>query len=150
MTEEPQPKIIIDEDWKSQVQAEKEAASKAQETQERAPQGSGSADEQAAGEPLPPASFGFLISTLATQATMALGHIPDPMEGKTVVRLPHAKHYIDILEMLEEKTKGNLADDEKRMLAGLLHELRMAYVQAMAAPVTPQPEQPKSPDLSGG
>lgn len=77
---------------------------------------------------LPPASFNSLITMLATQAMVAIGQIPDPVQNKTVVRLPLAKHYIDTLTMLEEKTRGNLAGDEAKLLSAILGDLRLAYV----------------------
>ncbi len=61
-----------------------------------------------------------------------LGMIPDPNTGETQVNKPYAKHYIDTLEMLGEKTSGNLSDDETRMLKEAMHALRMAYVNAKA------------------
>ncbi len=57
-----------------------------------------------------------------------LGHMPHPTSGEVEVNKPYAKHYIDTLEMLGEKTKGNLSDDEANMLSEALHALRMAFV----------------------
>ena len=56
--------------------------------------------------------------------------MPHPVSGEVEVNKPYAKHYIDTLEMLGEKTKGNLSDDESKMLSEALHALRMAYVSA--------------------
>ena len=111
-------KLVIDDDWKERVQAEKEALQKKTKPEQKAP------DEPL---PIPPASFPLLLSSMATQALAELGQIPDA-EGKTGVRLDHAKHVIDTLGMLEEKTKGNLTRDETAMLTQILHELRMAFV----------------------
>lgn len=119
MSEEEKPKIIVDEDWKSQAQAEKEALEK--ETAEKRETG----DES--GGSMPEPSISLLISTLAAQAMASLGRIPDP-EGKLIKRLDIAKHHIDMLGVLEEKTKGNLSAEEEKMLTGVLHELRMDYV----------------------
>lgn len=80
---------------------------------------------------LPAASFGSLIQILAGQAAHALGLIPDP-DGKTDSRLPLAKHFIDLLAILQEKTKGNLTGHEHNVLEQALHELRMVYVQKTA------------------
>ena len=78
---------------------------------------------------LPPASFGMLISMLGTQAMIALqGQMADPASGKAIVRINLARHYIDSLSMLEEKTKGNLSNEEAALLTGVLHDLRMAFV----------------------
>ena len=89
---------------------------------------SGAADD--ALPPPPPASFEMLLSMLFTQAMGMLGQIPDPSTGKTRVDKAYAKHTIDTLEMLGEKTKGNLDDSESKMLSEALHALRMAYVSA--------------------
>ena len=79
-------------------------------------------------EKLPPPSFALLVATFGSQAMVALGQAPNPLDGKTEVRLDLAKHAIDMLAILEQKTKGNLAADETAMLEGVLHQLRMAYV----------------------
>lgn len=79
---------------------------------------------------LPPASFSSLITMLATQALVALGQMPDPTQNKTVVRLNLARFYIDTLSVLEDKTRGNLVEEEARLLTGLLGDLRMAYITA--------------------
>lgn len=78
---------------------------------------------------LPPASFSFIISMIATQGGIALGIVPSPMSGKTDVRPELGKHAIDTLVILEEKTKGNLTKDESQYLETVLHQLRMAYLQ---------------------
>lgn len=79
---------------------------------------------------IPPASFGVLLSTLATQAMLSIGRVPNPMTGKTEVNLEMAKHFIDTLAVLEEKTKGNLTKEEGAMLEAVLHELRLEFVDA--------------------
>jgi hypothetical protein len=77
---------------------------------------------------LPPPSLAFLITTLGTQAMVALGEVPNPISGK-MERLPNqAQHFIDTLAMLEEKTAGNRTPEESALLNSLLHQLRMAYV----------------------
>jgi hypothetical protein len=81
---------------------------------------------------LPPPSFSFLVATLAGQAGISLGQIPNPMSGKSEVNLEMAKHFIDTLAILQDKTKGNLTADEVAMLEGALHQLRLNYVQAQA------------------
>ncbi len=70
----------------------------------------------------------FLIS-LGTQAFMHLGDIPNPMTQQREKDLPAAKHMIDLLGILDAKTKGNLADDEERLLRQLLLDLRLRYVR---------------------
>jgi hypothetical protein len=81
-------------------------------------------------EKLPPPSFSLLVATLGSQAMVALGQVPNPLDGKTEVRLDLAKHAIEMLTILEQKTKGNLAADEAAMLDSVLHQLRMAFVAA--------------------
>jgi hypothetical protein len=128
------PKIIIDEDWKSRVQAEKEAAEKDAREKQHAPdvftsEGPSTATGANPRGELPPATFAVLLSTLATQALMALGQLPHPATGKSEVQLEEAKHFIDLLEMLEQKTTGNCTPDESKLLENLLHELRMAFIR---------------------
>jgi hypothetical protein len=130
--EDKDPKIIVDSDWKEQVAKEKEATQEIETTEEAA---SGDefvpkeGDQDAAGfPPPPPASFEILVSMMFTQAMSMLGHIPDPAGAEIPVNKPYAKHTIDTLEMLGEKTKGNLTDEESAMLSEALHALRMAYV----------------------
>ena len=89
-------------------------------------------DESAAGGRMPPATFEFLVHTLFTQALMALGRIPNPITNKAIKNLPTAKHFIDTLDMLEEKTKGNLATEEARLLEEIQHQLRTMYVESRA------------------
>lgn len=121
-------KIIIDEDWKAQVQAEKEAASKSKTT-DTAEAG---AVQRPAGEdvPLPPASFEGLLTMLATEAFLALGHVPHPVTGKATVHRHQAKYVIDLIDVLREKTRGNLTDAEQQLMENLLHQLRLAFVEA--------------------
>lgn len=118
--EQERPKIIVDEDWKSQAQKEKEALKQAAESPQPIPQA------QAAG--MPPANFPVLLTTLATQALVCLGQIPNPLTGKADIHLEEAQHFIDTLAMLEEKTAGNRTPEESQMLDELLHELRMIFV----------------------
>ena len=130
-----EPKIVVDDDWKSQVQQEKEKAK-----EESAP----TPDEQA-NDGIPPASFPLLVSTLASQALSGLGAIPDPIENRPIVRLDLAKHMIDTLSMLEEKTQGNLSEEESQMLTSTVHQLRMAFLQTQQqATSAPAGEPPKS------
>jgi hypothetical protein len=79
---------------------------------------------------LPPPSFSFLVATLGGQASMSLGQLPNPLSGKSEVNLELAKHFIDTLAILEEKTEGNLTPDETAMLEGALHQLRLGYLEA--------------------
>jgi len=79
--------------------------------------------------PLPAVNFPTFILSLNASALVHLGAIEDPAAGETVKNLPMAKQTIDILSMLEEKTRGNLAKDEENMLKNILYDLRILYVK---------------------
>jgi hypothetical protein len=143
--EQQKPKLVVDEDWKAQVEAERETLraqehQQEKEAEEKAPAGEATAAETTAAQGpeevagLPPASFPVLVSSMATQAAMALGQIAIPGEEQPVVRPELARHYIDLLGVLEEKTKGNLTPEESSMLGGVLHELRMLFLQVKNQP----------------
>jgi hypothetical protein len=117
-------KIIIDEDWKAKAQAEKEELARKQES-EKAPEGK----SQRRG-PLPPPSLELLATSLAMQATAAMGLVPNPLTGKTDVDLEQAKHVIDTIALLSDKTQGNRTAEETAVLDELLHQLRLSYVMA--------------------
>jgi len=129
---EHQSKIHVDADWKRQAQEEKERLAREVEGKGEKERRAG-ADVRARGpraEQMPPADFSTLVQTLATQAALFLGDHRDPKTGKSLRNLDLAKHHIDLLDVLEKKTKGNLSDEEKRLLDSLLYELRLAYVSA--------------------
>jgi len=128
LNDKDKPKIIVDDDWKAQARAEKEKL--AEELKEEGPAGQEEPRE------LPPASFETLLSSMATQAMFVLGMIRDPRSGQRYVDLDLAKHHIDSLAVLDEKTKGNLDPQEKMMLDQTLHELRMHYVQLSQAGIS--------------
>lgn len=115
-----QPKIIIDSDWKSQAQAEKERLAEKEQHEAAGPGGP---------DGLPPADFRGLLGSLATQALLYMGAYPDPETGRALVALDYAKHYIDLMGVLEAKTKGNLSPEEQEEMSGVLQELRMRFVQ---------------------
>jgi hypothetical protein len=79
-------------------------------------------------EPHPPVTFASFVFSLSTSALMLMGEQLDPRQGKIPVNLPQAKEIIDILSVLEAKTKGNLDKDEQGMLTDMLYALRMKYV----------------------
>ena len=117
-------KIIIDEDWKSQVRAEKEAAQQ-QATKPAAPEGPAREGDF----PMPPASLELLITTLVTEAMISLGQVPHPHTGETVFHPQQATYLIDTIDMLREKTQGNATPEESELMEHLLHQLRMAFVE---------------------
>jgi len=123
--EKKEPKIIVDDDWKAQAQAEKERLAEQIERGAESP-----ADRQQEGpREIPPASFAKLISSIVAQTLMTLGGVEDPKTKRRYVNLDLARHHIDTLSVIEEKTKGNLSDDEKKLLDQALYETRMQYVQ---------------------
>jgi hypothetical protein len=119
MTEEK--KIIIDEDWKSKVQAEKESFEK--ESEHLQPEADIPHDP-----PMPPASLEMLLTNLATEAMMALGQIPHPTTGKMSFLPNQAKFLIDTIAVIKDKTSGNSTAAETQAIDSLIHQLRMAYI----------------------
>lgn len=79
---------------------------------------------------LPPADFMMLVNMLVTNAMVFLGQMPAPGSQQYMRNLPQAQHMIDLLMVLREKTRGNLAPDEEQMMQDLLPQLQMAYVSA--------------------
>jgi len=110
-----EPRIIIDDDWKAQAQRDKEKL--AEQVEAEGPRG-----------PIE-ANFIALLNLLAMQAMVGLGGMAGPNGQAIPPDLPLAKHHIDLLGVLDEKTRGNLTDDEKRTLDSTLYNLRMAYVE---------------------
>lgn len=120
-------KIIIDEDWKSQAQKEKEILKE----KEKAEKEQKAAEEPGAEErgPLPEANLGSLINMMTTQALFAMGVLKVKGQDNPPVDLELARYNIGMLEVLLDKTKGNLTDDEEAALKNTLTELRMGFVQ---------------------
>lgn len=79
---------------------------------------------------LPELNFATFIFSLNSSALVHLGIIEDPAANQMTENLPLAKQTIDILGILEEKTKGNLTEDEEKLLTNILHDLRLMYVKA--------------------
>ena len=151
MTDEA-PKIIIDEDWKSQVQREKEtlaaqvatpaasttaAPAAGASSTPMAPESQGAAPQRG---PLPPASLTILITSLIAQASMVLEESLKQEGEVRTQNLEEARHIIDLLGVLEEKTKGNCNEEETKLLTQALYEMRMAFVA-----VRDNPERFKQP-----
>ncbi len=78
---------------------------------------------------LPPVGFGTFVISLAHAAMLHMGHLEDPHGNPVERNLELARHTIDTLAMLKEKTAGNLDQEEDALLTGVLTELRMLYVQ---------------------
>ena len=112
--------LHIDSDWKTEAAQEKKRLTE----QEAATKGTPGAE--------PPASFAELVNILAMQAAIALGGYQGPGGDRIPANPVSAKHYIDLMEVIQQKTDGNLTDEEKKMLDAVTHELRMQYVQVVA------------------
>ena len=85
-------------------------------------------------------SFAAFVLSLAHTAAVHFGDIPDPVSGeKSEVNLPAAQQMIDILALLEEKTRGNLTAEERQFLDQILYELRLRYVEASQQGSAPEP-----------
>lgn len=80
-----------------------------------------------------PASFVNFLSTLATNAAASLGAVPHPATGQRSLDLETGKYWLDVLGMIKEKTRGNLHQQEARLLDGLLADLRMQYITMVRA-----------------
>lgn len=105
----------VDDSWKEQAAKEKE------ELKNNPP-------EQGADFIPPEPDFSFFATTLALQASVSLGAMPNPATNQKETNLPQAKFLIDTLGMLQEKTQGNLNEEEAKLLEGILYELRLNYV----------------------
>lgn len=118
-TNQPTPEIQIDSDWKAQAQAEKERLSEAEQK----------AEEKAEQRQMPEPNFRGLLGILASQALMGLGMHQDPSGKGVMVDLEGSKFAIDLLEMLQEKTEGNLSEEEAAEIKQLISELQSRFVQ---------------------
>ncbi|NLH47155.1 MAG: DUF1844 domain-containing protein [Myxococcales bacterium] len=82
---------------------------------------------------MPPIDFASFVFSLSTSTMMFLGLLPDPQTKEQHVDLAMAKHHIDILGLLKDKTKGNLNDEEAKFIDQSLYDLRLLFVQACNA-----------------
>lgn len=121
-----EPRIIVDSDWKQEAQEEKERLARQAAAQAR--------------QPLPEASFLEIVNMVAMQAIIGLGGMKMP-DGREMPPDPElARHNIDLLAVLQEKTAGCLNETEQRVLEATLHELRMGFVQTTTGGAeTPSP-----------
>ena len=95
-----------------------------------APKQTASESETESSAPMPEINFPTFLMSLNMSAMFHLGLIDDPATGEKTKNLPMAKQTIDILSLLEEKTQGNLTDEEEKILKGILYDLRINYVRA--------------------
>ena len=111
-------------DDKEAPAAEEKAEAEPQEENEKP-----AAEDQGPPPPLPEINFATFVASLNASALMQLGAIEDPTTGTTNKSLPMAKQTIDILSMMQEKTAGNLSEEEENLLKNILYDLRLMYVK---------------------
>lgn len=109
-----QVKKKVDEAWKETV-----AKEKLKKTEE----------EASATPPLGEVDFVSFISTLSMQASVELGILPNPLTNKKEENLEQARYIIDTIDMLREKTQGNLTEEESRFIDNILYELRTKFIE---------------------
>lgn len=122
------PKLIVDDDWKSEAKREKERLSAQASSSGKQEPG----EKKGAGTP-EDLSFTDIVRTFASQAALYLGLIPEPQSQQRVFAPEYARMNIDFLGLLEQKTKGNLSDEEQKELTQTAAELRSLYVETTAA-----------------
>ena len=118
--------------------ADAKTETEAPKTEDAAASPASTAPEAPAGDPrrareasaLPAVDFHTFVLSLGSSALLHLGELEHPEGGAAEKDLPLAKHTIDILSMLEEKTKGNLTSAEEKLIQSLLYDLRLRYVDA--------------------
>jgi hypothetical protein len=126
--------LHIDNDWKKQAQEEKRKLAEAQEKQ-RAEQAKAAAPADSGRGPggrrgqreVPQASFASLVNSILTQAMLYLGEIA-PQGSEPMLNLDMAKYQVDVLGLLEEKTRNNLAPEEQHLLDMALYDLRTRFI----------------------
>ena len=123
--EQPADEKHVDEDWKEEAKREKERLA----TETSSPKEGVADPETAQSRELPEPSFDLMVTNLAIQALIALGEIANPVTHRQECDLDQAKHTIDLLGILDDKTRGNLTEQEERHLHGTLYELRTRYLQ---------------------
>jgi hypothetical protein len=127
MSEEEKGFVFKDRRKLSQTEEESPQDKKAPE---EAPRAAEEPMESPPFPPLPEVNFSTFIVSLSTEILFHLGEIPHPETGERQKNLPLAKHAIDTLVMLQEKTRGNLTEEEKKLLESMLYDLRMCFIRA--------------------
>ena len=116
-------------DKEGDLKDEKEAAETKEPEQQ--PKEEKKETESTQSPPLPEVNFNSLIFSLSSSALLHIGEIADPQTGQKRIDLPMAKHSIDIISMLKDKTQGNLDDEEQKFIDNILTDLRLRYVKAV-------------------
>jgi hypothetical protein len=126
---------MAEEEEKGFIIKDKRTFSETGEPSPEEPQEEEKTEEQTAPEEgteeghFPEVNFATFIFSLSSSALLHFGEIADPASGEKTKNLPMAKHTIDILAMLEEKTQGNLTSDEEQLFKNILYDLRMRYIK---------------------
>ena len=127
----PAPRKKVDSDWLERVEAEKLTGGTTDKASSET-----SASRGTAGKPGdkttargPEVNFSLFLSTLALQAYVGLGEMEDPATRSKKVNLDQARYMIEILEVVQNKTKGNLSPEEDKTLNHILYDLRLKYVE---------------------
>ncbi len=121
-----EPKLHVDKDWKKSVAEEREKLKEQEQKQRKA--------QDAPSGQYPEPDLRVFMAGLYAQTLAALGESENPLTHKKEQSLPEAQYLIDTIDMLKRKTQGNLSAEEESYLAGLLHDLRMRYVDAVGKP----------------
>jgi len=130
-TDENKEAEAKDEGTQTQPSTDEEVQSEPTAAKTRAPEAPEPSKSDAPEEPpqFPEINFPTFVVSLNASALLHLGAIEDPTSGQKAKNLPMAKQTIDILSMLEEKTAGNLNNEEKNLLKNILYDLRLMYVK---------------------
>ncbi|HOK09224.1 MAG TPA: DUF1844 domain-containing protein [Candidatus Hydrogenedens sp.] len=143
-------KIIIDEDWKTKVQKEKEELQKKLEQEKAQKQDTTAGGVNEGDEALTP-SFETIVGILTTDAMLALGVIAPQGSQQVIIDLEQAQFFIDLLMILRDKTKGNLSPQEEGILNNSIAQLQEIFLvrnqqyheaQLRQAGIKPNPQQP--------
>jgi hypothetical protein len=128
-TQEGEPKEETGPEEPAKEKAKEQAKEPEPPAQEEAKDRTKVEEEVTEEAPFPEINFSTFIFSLNTSALLHLGEIPDPATGKQQEDLVMAKQTIDLIAMLQEKTRGNLAPDEENLVKHILYDLRLRYVQ---------------------
>jgi len=147
--EKPEPQVSVAAEAATAAKpAESQAIPEPAATNEAAAEPDEELTEAELEEARDPASFVAFVMSIASNAASALGMMEHPVTHQREVDVELGKHWIDVLGMLQKKTAGNVSPQEKRMLEGLLADLRMQYVSLVNSPQ--QARKFTGSDITGG
>ena len=123
--EEEKGFVIRDRRFSAEKEGEKDSKPSKEEEKKEEPVDASQEEVQ-----FPEIDFTHFLLSLSTSALIQLGEVPDPVSKQSAKQLPLAKQTIDIIGMLQEKTKGNLTPDEEKLIEYILYDLRIRFVKA--------------------